>query len=109
MDPENIKLWLQAINMIGTFALGVWLYLEKRSDKTNEKVSDLAAKVEQLDKDVSALEATTGGAPNHGDLANVYESINKLAATVHTLVGENRGQSDTLRLILNHITQKGLS
>lgn len=43
-----------------------------------------------------------------GDLAKVYESINSLAATVHVLVGENRGQSDTLRLILNQITQRGL-
>lgn len=109
MDPDNIRLWLQAINMLGTFGLGVWLYLEKRSDKTNERVSELGAKVEQLDKDVSALSATAGGAPNHSDLASVYESINGLSRTVHQLVGENRGQSDTLRLILNHITQKGLS
>lgn len=109
MDAETIKIWLQGINMVGTFALGVWLYLEKRSDKTNERVSDLANKVEQLDKDVSALQASAESSPNHGDLAKVYESINSLAGTVHQLVGENRGQSDTLRLILNHITQKGLS
>jgi len=108
MDGETIKIWLQGINMLGTFALGVWLYLEKRSDKTNERVTDLAAKVEKLDKDVSALDATANAAPNHADLAKVYESINSLAATVHQLVGENRGQSDTLRLILNQITQKGM-
>ena len=41
MDLENIKVWLQAINMLGTFALGVWLYLEKRSDKTNDRVGAL--------------------------------------------------------------------
>lgn len=109
MDAETIKIGLQAINMLGTFALACWLYLEKRSDKTNERVTELAGKVEQLDKDVSALDATAGKAPNHADLAKVYESINSLAATVHTLVGENRGQSDTLRLILNQITQKGLA
>lgn len=108
MDAETIKVWLQGINMVGTFALGVWLYLEKRSDKTNERVTELAGKVEQLDKDVSALEATAVAAPNHSDLAKVYESINSLSATVNQLVGENRGQSDTLRLILNQITQKGM-
>ncbi|WP_234086773.1 hypothetical protein [Azonexus sp. R2A61] len=109
MDIETVKVWLQAVNMLGTFALGVWLYLEKRSDKTNERVSKLAAKVVQLDKDVSSLEAVSTAAPNHADLAKVYESINSLAATVNQLVGENRGQSDTLRLILNQITQKGMS
>ena len=109
METEAIKLWLQAINMLGTFALGVWLYLEKRNDRTNERVSELAGRVEQLDKDVSALQASTENAPNHADLGKVYDSINKLAATVNQLVGENRGQSDTLRLILNQITQKGMS
>lgn len=108
MDAETIKTWLQAINMLGTFALGVWLYLEKRSDKTNERVTELAEKVGQLDKDVAALDADAKKAPNHADLAKVYDSINALAATVNQLVGENRGQSDTLRLILNQITQKGM-
>lgn len=109
MEPETIKIGLQAINMLGTFALGVWLYLEKRSDKTNERVAELAAKVEKLDKDVTGLEAATGSAPSHADLGKVYDSINDLARTVNQLVGENRGQSDTLRLILNQITQKGLA
>lgn len=109
MDAETIKVWLQGINMLGTFALGIWLYLEKRSDKTNERVSELAAKVEKLDKDVSALEGAAVSAPNHADLAKVYDSINDMAKTVNQLVGENRGQSDTLRLILNQITQKGLA
>ncbi len=109
METETIKLWLQAINMLGTFALGVWLYLEKRNDRTNERVTELAGRVEQLDKDVSALQASAENAPNHADLGRVYESINKLAATVNQLVGENRGQSDTLRLILAQIAQKGMS
>lgn len=109
MDIETIKVWLQGINMIGTFALGVWLYLEKRSDKTNERVSELAIKVDKLDKDVGALQASARQAPNHGDLAAVHEKINEVAQVVHQLVGENRGQTDTLRLILKQITQKGLA
>lgn len=108
MDIENVKVWLQAVNMLGTFALGIWLYLEKRSDKTNERVKELAAKVEQIDKDVTSLTASSETAPNHTDLSNVYQSINDLAEKVNRLVGENEGQSNTLRLILNQIVQKGL-
>lgn len=108
MDAESVRVWLQGINMIGTAAIGVWLYLEKRSDKTNERVASLAVQVERMDKDLSALQQHAAGSPNHADLAKVYESINGLAVTVHQLVGENRGQSDTLRLILNQITQKGM-
>lgn len=103
-----MNFWLQLINMVGTFALGVWLYLEKRNDKTNVRIDEQAAKVDALDKDVSSLKTAASNAPNHNDLAKVYESINSLAATVNQLVGENRGQSDTLRLILNQIAQKGM-
>lgn len=100
---------MQGINMLATGGLWLWLRMERRNDKTNEYVAELAAKVEQLDKDFSALQASAESAPNHGDLAKVYEAINGLAATVNQLVGENRGQTDSLRLILNQITQKGMS
>jgi len=108
MEPESIRIWLQGLNMLGTFAIGVWMYLEKRNDKTNDRITELAGKVDTLDKDVAGLKKSSDTAPNHADLAKVYESINGLSATVNQLVGENRGQSDTLRLILNRITEKGL-
>ena len=108
MDDEAIKLGLQALNMIGTFGLGAWMYIERRSDKTNDRVSELASRVEEIDRDVSGLQASAASAPTHADLARVHESINDLARITHQLVGENRGQSDTLRLILNQITQKGM-
>ncbi|MBW7901247.1 MAG: hypothetical protein H3C26_07210 [Rhodocyclaceae bacterium] len=104
----DIRVWLQLINMVGTFALGVWLYLEKRSDKTNDRITDLAVKVDALDKDVSSLKTAAAGAPDHADLARVYESINNLAATLNQLVGETRVQSENLRLILNQVAQKGM-
>lgn len=108
MDLETLKAWMQAVNMLGTFALGIWMYLERRSDKTNERVAELWQRLEQTDRDVSALKTTAQAAPTHGDIARVYDSLNTLAGTVNQLVGENRGQTDTLRLILNQITQKGL-
>lgn len=57
---------------------------------------------------LSRLEAEVGSMPSNDDLGKVYESVNKLASQVNQLVGENRGQSDTLRLILNRITEKGM-
>lgn len=105
----NLYAWIQLINMLGTFALGVWLYLEKRNDKTNERITDLGKKVDELDRGVSNLEVSTSAAPNHADLGKVYEAMNRQGETLNQLVGENRGQSDTLRLILNQVMQKGLS
>ena len=108
MDLETLKTWLQAVNMLGTFALGCWLYLEKRSDKTNERVTLLAKEVDELDKAVTGLQASTEAAPNHADIAKVYESINELAEKVNKLVGESESQSQTLRQILNRIIEKGM-
>ena len=105
----EIRDWLLTISMIGHFSYTLWAYVERRNDKTNERIAALAKQVEELDKDVGALRAGVESSPTHGDLGKVYESLNHLAATVNQLVGENRGQTDTLRLILNQITQKGLS
>jgi len=108
MDDEAIKLGLQALNMIGTFGLGAWMYIERRSDKTNDRVSELALRVEEIDRAVSSLQASAAAAPTHADLSKLHESVNELARVTHQLVGESRVHSDTLRLILNQITQKGM-
>ena len=108
MDTDSLRFWLSAVNMLVTFAIGVWLYLEKRNDKTNERVDDLGDKFDELDKEVAGLAAVAKTAPNHADLSKVYESINRLSETVHELAGESRAQTDTLRLIQNQIMKKGL-
>ena len=107
MDAETIRNWLQAVNMLGTFFLGVWLYLEKRSDRTNDSVGHLADKVEALDKAVSTLEATAEAAPKHADLAKIHEAINGLSGQFNRLVGENHVQSETLRLIHEYMMRGG--
>ncbi|MFZ2269061.1 MAG: hypothetical protein WAV95_15910 [Azonexus sp.] len=115
----EIRDWLLTISMLGHFSYTLWAYLDKRNDKTNQRIAALTAEVAALDSDMTALKASAENAPNHGDLGKVYEAIkaqgemtnatiSSLAATVNQLVGENRGQTDTLRLILNRITEKGL-
>lgn len=108
MDTDTARLWLQIVNMLGTFALGVWLYLEKRSDKTNEKVQTLSDDVEALAREVTTIKAAAENAPDHHDLAKVYEGLNKVSELVHRMAGESRSQSETLRLILHRIMEKGM-
>lgn len=105
----EIRDWLLTISMVMHFARTLWDYVEKRNDKTNERIAELSKQVEELEREVAALRTESAASPSHADLAKVYESINTLAATVNQLVGENRGQTDTLRLILNQITQKGMA
>jgi hypothetical protein len=105
MDSNQLLL---SASMALHFGRSAWDYVENRNNKTSERLVYLSDRVERLEKELAELRATAESAPNHGDLAKLYDSLNHLASTVNQLVGENRGQSDTLRLILNHITHKGL-
>lgn len=122
----------------GTFVWGLslfwnigstlWMFWEKRSDKTAEKLRELESRVGEINADIEKIQAVAERAPTHSDIGKVYEamrelsqttndsisilatstnaSISNLSGTVNQLVGENRGQSDTLRLILNRLTEK---
>lgn len=115
----EIRDWLLTISMIGHFSYTAWAYIERRNDKTNEKVAALTGQVEAVERKVAGLTQAVETAPNHNHLGEIYEAIkrqgeannkhiNDLAATVHQLVGENRGQSDMLRSIFNRLAEKGM-
>ena len=119
MDTGIIDLIFKAVLALAQLALFIYVRNTNRNDEVDRRFvhlqetqedqgKDLGTKVGQLSQRLAHLETAVEAAPDHGDLAKVYEAINAVATTVNQLVGENRGQSDTLRLILNHITQKGL-
>lgn len=131
MNREDITLLIAVANFILTWGVALYMYLANKNKATNERIGKLETDIEGKFEDhskageqkftaitkslgiyaerIQHLETAAETAPNHGDLAKVYEAINSLAATVNQLVGENRGQTDTLRLILNQITQKGMA
>ena len=106
MDSTSILL---AGNLLITAINIGYSVLEKRGDKTQSQISELAKKVEDLDRDVISLQVSSDKSLTHEDLSKVYETIKKTDEKLNTLIGENRTQSDTLRLIQNHIVHKGLS
>jgi len=103
MDVESIKIALQATNMMGTFALGVWLYIERRGDKTNERVDELSGKVDDIDKDLTDIKAVMRMSPTHTDLSKLYEKINTVSTAINTLSGEFTGLKNVLNLIHEHL------
>lgn len=112
MDIESMKFGFQILQFVLTGGIGIYVYLSSRHNVTNERIGkledDLDEKLDGQGERIAKLEALSEAAPNHGDISKVYESLNALAGTVNQLVGENRGQSDTLKLILNQITAKGM-
>ncbi|MDR1350724.1 MAG: hypothetical protein LBJ59_08140 [Zoogloeaceae bacterium] len=84
------------------------MYLEKRSNKTNERIDELAMRVEELDKSLRAVKADTGGHLRHTDLSGLYERMNEVDGKLNQMIGEFRAHGDMLRLLMRKITEKGL-
>ena len=108
MNASIAWLWLQVLNLICTAAIGVWRYIDHKNDKTNERINDLAARHEELDKTLREVKSASGHSLRHDDLSKVYGRLNEMDGKLNQLVGEFRGSNDTLRLLLNRITEKGL-
>lgn len=112
MNLELAKFLFQVLTFLMTGGIGIYVYLSNKDKVTNDRIGKLEDEIDSnftnQGERIAKLETASGTAPNHADIAKVYDSLNTLAATVNQLVGENRGQSDTLKLILNQITAKGM-
>ena len=131
MTLDEIKLGFDLLQTAATFGIGIWLYLEKKRDTTHTRIADLeAANDRRLDEHtkqlatlearpvpthqqlqehaarLSALEARTS--PTHADIGDLHEKVNEIAVASGRMEGEMKGLSDTLRLILNRMTERSL-
>ena len=112
MNREEITMALSVGNFLLTWGVALYMYLANKNKATNERIGkmeeDLGDKIESHSSRITHLEAVVEASPTHGDLAKVYESQKKLAEQLNQLIGENRMQGDTLRLILSQVAQKGM-
>jgi uncharacterized coiled-coil protein SlyX len=98
----------QIINLIATCGILVWMYFQKRSDKTAERLDELAKRMESSEKDLVELKSGLSHSLRHDDLARIYDALNKLSEQVNQMSGEFRSQSEMQRLIVNRITERGM-
>ena len=75
--------------------------LESLEDEMGDRIADHSSRI-------ARLEGVVSKAPSHDDLSKLYDKQNESARTLATVLGEVKGQGDTLRLILNRIAQKGM-
>ena len=115
MSIESVDQLVPWASLLGNFAIGTWLYLERRNDKTNQRVTALSDRVEKLDKDVVSLTTAAEGAPSHDDLSRLYtkiddtnERLSETSDRVAKLSGSLESLNDTLRVISSEIIKKGL-
>lgn len=112
MNREEVAIAISIANFLMTWGVALYMYLTNKNKATNERISELeddfAEEIGGHVQRIAKLETTAINAPSHADLAKMYESINDLAKSVNQMLGETRGHSDTLRLIMNQITEKGM-
>lgn len=113
MSREEITLGLAVANFILTWGVALYMYMANKNKATNERIGkleeDLVVKIEGHGGRIMRLETVVENAPTHDHLAQVYEAQKRSDEKLNQLIGENRSQTDTLRLILNQITQKGMA
>lgn len=107
MDIEIIKTGLMMINMLGTLAIGVWLYLEKRSDRTNQRIDDVEGVLDEHGTTLATLRANAASAPTHGDLGDLHDRVTEVAKGVSALTGEFVTVRNVLQLIHEHLLRGG--
>jgi hypothetical protein len=92
--------WLDVIYKIGVVVFAVWLYLDRRNDKTHLRISSLEKDVdERLDGHadrITKLEVHIKSAPGHHDLAEIYKEMRKLSESLSKINSSLSAQSATM-------------
>ncbi|NOV29179.1 hypothetical protein [Methylomonas sp. ZR1] len=78
--------WLDVVYKIMVGAFGIWLYLDRKNDKTHLRISQLEERIDQrLDAHagrIVRMEAVVEKQPTHDNLADVYREIRKVSDSV---------------------------
>lgn len=109
MFPD-LAFFLDLAQKVVTFGIAAWLYLEKKRDTTHAQIQRLEenhdGRLDDHSRRIATLEARSG--PTHTDIGDLHDKINQVANTSSRMEGEIKGLSDTLRLILSRITERGM-
>lgn len=81
--------WLDVIYKVAMAAFGVWLYLDRRNDKTHLRISQLEEQIDnRLDGHsdrLTRVETALNNQPTHDHLAEVYREIRKVTDAVNAM------------------------
>lgn len=106
MTYEQLKLWIDVAQFAVMSAIGVWLYLERRNDKTNTRVTELGDKLDVHDGRLVRMETQVKHMPQTPDLEKLYERIRTVDHTTTKMEGEFREVRRTLGLIHTYLMTK---
>lgn len=74
----------------------------------DHRIDTLGDRLDQTDQTLARIEGATHSNLHHNDLQKVYDRLNEMDGKLNQMVGEFRGNNDTLHVLFNKITEKGL-
>jgi len=95
--------WLDVIYKVGVVVFAVWLYLDRRNDKTHARISSLKDDVDgRLDEHsdrITKLEVHVKAASGHHDLAEIYREMRKLSGELAKMNSSLASQAATMTAV----------
>lgn len=112
-DYEALKIWIDLAQFAVMAAIGIWMYLEKRHDKTSERIgqieSDADTRHDQIDARLVRVETHIEHLPQTSDLEKLYERVRLVDQRTSHMEGEFREVRRTLGLIHEYLMNKDKS
>lgn len=100
MNMEELKLGLQAVNLIAV----VWLAVSARNKVSKEA---LDTKLASYGDRLTAIERDIKHGPTHDDLKRIHSRLDKVCEDFSSLSGELKGKGHTLDLIHEYLLKEG--
>lgn len=98
---DQIGSWLDVIYKVLTAIFVTWMYLDRKNDKTNQRISSLEETLEsRLDthaERLTRIEVDLHNTPNHADLGKIYDEIRKQSETMANINAAVTAQAATMR------------
>ena len=78
MDISQIGAYLDVIFKVSMAAFGIWLFFDRRDDKTNNRIDEHSERLIKIETQLSQQ-------PTHDHLADVYREIRKVSGELASI------------------------
>ena len=110
MDLMSVKIWVDIAQFVLTGAIGVWLYLDRRYDRTQEQIDQLASHIDSRLDDhaqrLSGLESAERGGVRHTDLEKLWEAFRQSQSMLHEIKGRQEAANRLLEDLIKYQMNK---
>ncbi len=107
MEPSWISATVALVNMLGTIAVALWVWLDGRNRVTTDRVADVERRQSDADARLDVVDARLGLTPAHEDLGRVYGRLEAINAHLKELGGEVHGLVRQVAMLNQHLLDRG--